>query len=135
MKLKSNIFALISLVLSAVLAVGSATFISACPVSEEHTMVCHWAQIAVTSVAAVLAVISLIAVVIPDEKIKTGVLTAVIPVSVLTFLIPGTLIHLCMMESMRCISVFRPAVRIFAAVILITALAEVISSLAAKKES
>ena len=135
MKLKSNIFALITLVLSVVLAAGSATFISACPVSGEHTMVCHWAQIAVTSLAAVLAVISLIAVVIPDEKIKTGVLTAVIPVSVLTFLIPGTLIHLCMMESMRCLSVFQPAVRIFAAVILIVALAGVIRSFAAKKES
>ena len=134
-KIRSNIFSAAALILSVLLAVGSATFVSACPVSEEHTMVCHWAQVAVTSLAVVASVISLTAVVIPDTKIKTGLLTALIPLSVVTFLIPGTLIHLCMMESMRCISVFQPAVRIFAVVIFIVSLAGVIRSFAAKKES
>lgn len=134
-KIKSNIAAIITFVLSVILAIGSVSFISACPVSEEHTMVCHWAQIAVTSLAVILAVSSLAAIVIPDKKVKGGILIGLIPVSAVTFLIPGILIKLCMMDSMRCLSVFQPAVRIFAVVLFIVSVAGGVKALISKPEA
>ena len=70
-------------------------------------MTCHWAGQGVTGIAAVLLVISVIHLIVKDAKIKLGLSLAVIPTALLSAILPGNLIGLCMMNTMRCHSIMR----------------------------
>ncbi|MBF1684669.1 MAG: DUF4418 family protein, partial [Selenomonas sp.] len=82
--------------------------------ADGRWMVCHWAGEALTGVAAVLFVISLLHALIPRAQIKMGLSLAMIPAAALAFLLPGTMIDLCMMETMRCHVIMQPAVTVIA---------------------
>ena len=132
--LKKNFVKFIELVLSLILAIGSFTVFAACPLSEEHVMACHYAQLAVTTLGFILVVQSLAAVIVSNEKVKLGITLAQIPTAVAVFLVPGTIISLCMMSSMRCISIFQPAVRVISAIVFVVSVADVVISVIKKNK-
>lgn len=132
--LKKNFVKFIELVLSLILAIGSFTVFAACPLSEEHVMACHYAQLAVTTLGVILVVQSLAAVIISNEKVKLGITLAQIPIAVAVFLVPGTIFSLCMMSSMRCISIFQPAVRVISAIVFVVSVADVVISVIKKNK-
>lgn len=132
--LKKNYVKFIELVLSLILAIGSFTVFAACPLSEEHVMACHYAQLAVTTLGVILVVQSLAAVIISNEKVKLGITLAQIPIAVAVFLVPGTIFSLCMMSSMRCISIFQPAVRVISAIVFVVSVADVVISVIKKNK-
>ena len=102
----------VQLLASGVLTLGSQTFFAACPVGEK-AMACHWAERAVLGVGLALTAISLLQLLISNPKISKGLNLAVLPLTILTALIPGVLIRLCGMLDMRCHTIFKPAVLVF----------------------
>ena len=101
---------IILLVLSAVFLIGIRTFFAPCgPKDDGSWMTCHWAGQAITGIAAVLLVISVIHMFVKDAKAKQGLAIAMIPVALFSLILPGNMIGLCMMNAMRCHSVMRTA--------------------------
>ena len=54
-----------------------------------------------------------------------GLSLAMIPAAALAFLLPGTMIDLCMMETMRCHTVMQPAARAISVVLILLACLDV----------
>ncbi len=77
-------------------------------------MTCHWAGEALLGIAAVMLVMSLLHLLPLRTGMKEGLVFAMIPVSFLIIVLPGRLIPLCMMETMRCHVVMQPAVTVIA---------------------
>lgn len=80
-------------------------------------MACHWAEQAVFALSVVLLIQSILLLLLRDSGVKKGIAAAIIPTAVITVLVPGAFIRLCMMDTMRCRAVFRPAVSIFGVLI------------------
>ncbi len=117
---KSNILAVIILILSIVAAIGSQTILGACVHEDGSVGACHWACRAMLGEGALLAALSLLALAMKRER--TGLYLAMVPASLLGLLTPGTLIAICKMPTMRCRMVSRPAMMILFGAMLIAAL-------------
>ena len=117
---KSNILAVIILILSIVAAVGSQTFLGACVHDDGSVGACHWACRAMLGEGALLAALALLALAMKRER--TGLYLAMVPVSLLGLVTPGALIAICKMPTMRCRMVSRPAMMILFGAMLIAAL-------------
>ena len=115
------------------LCVGTATFLGPC-VHEDGTFgPCHDAATILSAVLAVLALLPLLPAVRRAPLLSVVPSTVAMVVSVILFLVPGVLCRLCMMDTMRCLSVMQPAVRILSAVLFILFLASVVSTLRRRK--
>ena len=134
MKRKIDIFGIILLTLSLILTFGDKYFFHACEV-HENPMVCHWAQRAVFGVGILLSVISILHLIVKDTKVKSAISLAIAPTAVYAALIPGILIRLCTMATMRCRIVFRPAVVVISILIFIAATADVAVTIVNNKKT
>ncbi len=112
--------AIIVLVLSLIVAVGSQTFLGACVHEDGSFGACHWACRAILGEGALLAALAVLALVLKRER--AGLYLAMIPASALGLLTPGALIALCKMPTMRCRMLTRPAMTILFALALLAAL-------------
>ena len=96
-------------VLSSILLVGILTFAGPCGVHDDGTVSsCYWASRAVLGVGVVLVVISLVRIFERDEGERRGLSFSAALLGVLVAVLPGVLIDLCMMQTMRCHTVMRP---------------------------
>ena len=95
-------------VVEALIAIGVKTVFSACPAMEDGSyMSCHNAENAVFILAIVQALLIIGTIVIKNKK-AAAVFGALFVISSLaSIIIPGNVVHLCMMASMRCHSVFK----------------------------
>lgn len=110
---KNKWLSLIPTAIGVLLAVGVMTVFSACGPKEDGSwMNCHQAQTAVAACGAVLAVLFALAAFIKNKVLVMLLNIAALVVSVIAFLIPGNIMHLCMMKTMRCYTVMQPFVRI-----------------------
>jgi hypothetical protein len=134
MKLKQLIPEIILLIVSLLICIGSFTFFSACPVHGDTVMACHWAQNAVTTLGTLLLAMSLAAVVVPDRKIKAGLELSATLTAILTAIVPGVVINICMMNSMRCVSTFRPFTILLASLTAVAALLSAVINLKRKEK-
>ena len=116
---KSIIPAVIILILSLIIAVGSQTFLGACVHEDGSFGACHWACRAMLGEGALLAVLAVLAL----RRERAGLYLSMIPASLLGLLTPGTLIALCKMPTMRCRMLTQPAMMILFGVLLLAALA------------
>ena len=120
---KRTIRSWIPVILSLLLAAGTLTVFRACGPKEDGTwMHCHTAQNDIVIAAAILFVVFLAAALIKNITISVILHAAGIVISIVTMLIPGTLVSMCMMDSMRCYAVMQPFARVLSGLILITAL-------------
>ena len=111
------------LILSLILCLGSHFAFHACPAKPDGSwMVCHWAERAVTALAAVFVILSAARFFL-ESKTKLGISISFLPLSVLEVLLPGVIVNLCMMKEMHCHTVMRPAVVVLS--ILLAALSVV----------
>ena len=121
---KVSFIDIIFLVLSLVFLFGTKCAFHACaPKQDGSWMLCHWAEQVIVALGVVFTVLSLSRFFIRDNKIKAGISISFVPLSVLTLLVPGVLVNLCMMKEMRCHTVMRPSVVVLS--ILIAALSVV----------
>ncbi len=107
-----SICALVVLLLAAVIAVGSVSFLGPCVHDDGSFGACHWAGRALFGVGLLLAGESLFALLVKDSRVRQGCHVPMLLTAVLGFFIPGTLIDLCRMATMRCVALMQPAMRI-----------------------
>ena len=114
---------IILIIACAILTIGVKTYFSACEVTEEHTMSCHWAEQAVFGVSIVLLVQAICAVFmgLDAPNIRKGISIAMVPTAILAVVIPGYLINLCMMDTMQCRATMKPSVMVMGFVIAVLA--------------
>ena len=104
-----------ALLLSCVIAVGSVSFLGPCVHEDGSFGACHWAGQAMLGICLLLAVLSLTSLLVKDGRLRAGILFAAAAAAVLGIFIPGTLIRLCGMATMRCRAVMRPAMMLLCA--------------------
>lgn len=107
----------VRLVLALLLAIGAATFLGPCMHEDGAFGTCHWAGQMLMGLGIVLAVQSLTSLLFADAKMREGISLSMVPVALLAALTPGVIIPLCMMETMRCNMIMRPAAMLMAALI------------------
>ena len=109
-----------SLIAAVILVLGVQTLFGACgPAEDGSFMNCHYAQLDVFFIGIVLAVLALAAVLIKKRAVCLILFAASAILSVITILIPGTIVHMCMMDTMRCYTLLKPFTTILCIVILI----------------
>jgi hypothetical protein len=104
---KQTIPAVILLVISLAIAIGSQSFLSPCVHEDGSFGVCHWAGQALLGLGCVLGVLAVLSLL--SRSARFGVYLSALPLCVLGILTPGTLIGLCAMDAMRCRMVMKPA--------------------------
>ena len=74
-------------------------------------------------IGLLLAALSLTALLVKDGRLRAGILFAAAAAAVLGIFVPGTLINLCGMATMRCRAVMRPAMTLLCALTAVSCLA------------
>jgi hypothetical protein len=82
-------------------------------------MKCHGAQTTVAKLGGAMTALFLLAALMRSRILKTGLYGLGIVGSVIVFLIPETIMPMCMMRTMRCYTVMQPFVRIMAVMIAV----------------
>ena len=116
--MKKNIPGIVEFIASVLLTVGAFTFFKAC--SSEHEgkfMTCQWAQNAVTLIGIVITLLTLLRIILKNSGIKAGLAIGVFLTSLSFMFIPDHTIKLCMMDTMSCHTIFKPAVIVIASVL------------------
>ena len=107
--------------MSLLLVFGVLTVFSACGMKDDGTwMKCHGAQTAVAKLGGAMIVLFILAVELRNRALKTVLYGLGIIGSVAVFLIPETILPMCMMRTMRCYTIMQPFVRIMAVLIAAT---------------
>ena len=117
---KTKIPAIIILVLSLLLAIGSQTFMGACVHDDGSLGACHWAARVLSGIGGLLAMLAILALLVKKER--AGLYLAMVPTALLGVFTPGILINLCGMATMRCRALMKPAAMILLAFTLAAAL-------------
>ena len=104
-----SLCALFVLLLSVVIAVGSVSFLGPCVHEDGSFGACHWAGRALLGTGILLAAQSLFTLLCRDSRMRQGAFVPMLLTACLGCLIPGTLIDLCRMATMRCRALMQPA--------------------------
>ena len=113
---------ILPVVLSILFLIGILFVFHPCGPKDDGTwMSCHWAGVAVTVCAGLLTVLSLLYCVISSHRIRTLLSVLTILAAAAAAVIPGNVIHLCMMADMRCRALMHPAAIVFAVLIILAA--------------
>ncbi len=113
--------ALVTLVLAVLAAAGVKSFAGPCVHEDGSFGPCHWAGQALFGLSIVIAAESVIVLWRKDAGLRRGLYLAMMLTALLGILMPGTLISLCVMESMRCRMIMRPAMLVLYALMLVSA--------------
>ena len=127
---------IVTLILSLILSVGVMTFADACHNKMMGKwMHCHYVQMDVFYIGIGLIVVSLPALFIKNEKIALISAFVQMALEVVAILLPGTIMDMCMMHTMRCYSVMKPFVTVMGILVIISALAgEIVNLLGGKQQ-
>ena len=121
---KQIIPAIILLILSLVIVIGSQRFLSPCMHEDGSFGPCHWAGQALLGLGCVVGILAILSLCV--QKARLGTYMSALPVCGLGILTPGTLIDLCHMSTMRCRMVMQPAMIILFSAALLCALVGVV---------
>lgn len=134
MKGKNKMLSLIPAAISLLLMIGVMTVFNACGPKDDGTfMHCHDAQKAAASCGAVTTVLLTVSAFIRNKAVRIVLDSVVLILSGVTFFIPGTIMPMCMMNTMRCYSVMQPFVRIMTVILAITVICEIISTVRSRR--
>ena len=117
---KQMIPAMILLVLSLIITIGSQSFLSPCVHEDGSFGTCHWAGQALLGLGCVVGILAILSLCV--QKARLGTYLSALPVCGLGILTPGTLMDLCHMSTMRCRMVMQPAMIILFSAALLCAL-------------
>jgi len=125
-----KIFAIAGIILSCALAVGTATVFKACGPKDDGTwMHCHTVQNAVVVLGICMAAVFAVVLFSRIKPLNVSLSAVEAIGSVVTFLLPGTLMSMCMMDTMRCYTYMQPFVRVVSVLILAVSVATLAESL------
>ena len=114
---KTSVPAMIVLVLALIAAIGSQSFLGPCVHEDGSFGACHWAGQALLGVGGLLAALALLALLL--SRCREGLCLAMALTSALGLLVPGPLVSLCGMSTMRCQALMRPAMSVLFALALV----------------
>lgn len=120
---KQTIPAIILLILSLIIIIGSQSFLAPCVHEDGSFGSCHWAGQMMLGIGGVMLLLSLIVCLVRDGAVRKGVYLSMLPVAALGVLTPGALIALCKMSTMRCRMIMQPAMTILCVFVALAALA------------
>ena len=125
--MKKSLFAILVLVLAALIAVGSVTVIGPCVHADGSAAACTGTGRAILIDGCVMAALALLALLIRKPGIRIILFAAAFCAAVVSILLPGTLMPLCKMDTMHCRAVMQPAVMILSGAAAIISLTGIIS--------
>ena len=100
-------------VVGVLMAAGVLTLFRACAPGEDGMwMHCHDAQMAVFFISVAITALSLAGVFLKNKGIQLVCSVLAVMLAAVAVLVPGNIITMCMMETMRCNAVLKPFVRI-----------------------
>ena len=108
---KTAVFMVLVLVLSLVAAFGLQTFLSPCVHEDGSFGPCHWAGRALFGLSLLMAGEALAGLFL--VRGRRGIFLCLLGDAILGFCLPGGLIRLCSMATMRCQSIMKPAMWVF----------------------
>lgn len=121
--------------LSLLMTIGTFTFMQPCVHADGNFSTCHWAGLVLAGLGIVLTVQAVLGMFSGNAKMREGVSLSMIPTALLAALTPGPVIPLCMMATMRCNTVMKPAAILIAALIgVLSAVDAVIQHNRARRE-
>ena len=106
--------------------IGGLTFLGPCVHDDGSFGACHYAGMALTGICALILAENICHLFVKRNGFRQGVYICTVMTAVLGILIPGTLIDLCKMATMRCRAVMRPGMTIIFILICVAALIGVI---------
>jgi hypothetical protein len=112
----------LTLFFALVALVGSQSFLGPCVHEDGSFGTCHWAGQALLGVSVLNLAESICILAGKSSGFRRGLYTSAALTGVLGILLPGPLIGLCGMATMRCRMVMRPAMTILFSLISVTAL-------------
>ncbi|MBQ9663512.1 MAG: DUF4418 family protein [Oscillospiraceae bacterium] len=124
---KTTVISLLVLLLGAVIAIGSVSFLGPCVHEDGSFGACHWAGRAMLGIGVLLALQGAVALFCRDGGIRAGLMISSALTALLGLLTPGQLIALCGMATMRCRAVMQPAMRILCGAVLLISVIGVIA--------
>ena len=105
------ILGIIILIISIVLTIGVKTLFSACGVHEDGAFSsCHFAEQAVFAMGILFVLESILLLIMTSREAQIAISACIGCGAVIGALIPNVLIHLCMMPTMRCLTLMQPIV-------------------------
>lgn len=112
--------------LALILFAGLLTFLKPCgPKDDGSWMTCHWAGQALRGVAGAMLALAVVRLFVPGG-VKLGLDIGMAALAVLSLCVPGHLIGLCMMDTMRCHAVMTPGVTVLSILVIAAAAADMI---------
>lgn len=117
---KQIIPAIVMLIISLIVVIGSQSFLSPCVHEDGSFGPCRGAGQELLGLGCVLGVFAALS--LGVKRARLGVYLSALPVCALGILTPGTLLDLCRMSTMRCRMVMQPAMMILFSAALLCAL-------------
>lgn len=114
--------AFIPAALSFLLSLGTMTVFRACSVKDDGTwMHCHTAQNAAAAGGFLLCILFVSCIFVRASGARAALYAAGIVGAAIVFMIPGSIVSMCMMSTMRCYAVMQPYVRVMSALTIVAA--------------
>jgi hypothetical protein len=126
MKKSNLVFAVIFVLLGALVAAGPYSFAHVCEVGEK-IMKCHWTARVELFLGLSIALLGLLKLLSSDAKYQLGLNFGLLINALGVLLTPTVLIGVCGMKKMHCHAVTKPTLIVFAILILVSALAQSVS--------
>lgn len=105
-------------ILSLVLAVGTQTVFRPCIHEDGNFGTCHDAGLALTGIGVLLLILSVVGLFVKNKKAGALLCVGRAVLALAAIIVPGRVIPLCMMNTMRCNRIMRPASLVLAVLIL-----------------
>ena len=126
MKKSNLVFAVIFVLLGALVAAGPYSFAHVCEVGEK-IMKCHWTARVELFLGLSIALLGLLKLLSSDAKYQLGLNFGLLINALGVLLTPTVLIGVCGMKKMHCHAVTKPTLIVFAILILVAVLAQSVS--------
>ncbi len=134
--MKKEVTKVTAAVISLLLAVGVMTVFKACGPKEDGSfMHCHYVQLYVFFISLAMAAASVLSILIKKKTVQLVLCSLNAVAALITMLLPGTIMKMCMMKEMRCYTYMQPFVRICAVLILLCSIVTIVMQMInAKKD-
>ena len=116
-----------ALALSVLMAAGVQTVFRACAQKEDGTwMHCHEVQKYLFIIGIILALLSVLGLAVKKRTAAILLDSASIIFAAVAVLLPGTVMQMCMMDTMRCYTMMQPFARVTGGVLILVSVIDII---------
>ncbi len=125
--MKKNLFAILLLVLAAIIAAGSVTVLGPCVHEDGSKGPCADTGRALLIDGCVTAVLAILIMLLKKRSVRLVLFAAALCAAVIGILLPGVLMPLCKMDTMHCRAVMQPSMIILSGAAAVAALLGIIT--------